>query len=72
MKPRIYCFGHGWAIDIPGEGNLNGMPVDVTHYMGRFDECIEHLDQVMPAMMMRSWREHCSIQRLGFQEIGSA
>lgn len=71
-KARISCFGHGWSIEVPGEGNLNGQSVDVVHYMGRFEECIEHLDSIAPALMTRAWRDSCTMNRLGFQEIGSA
>lgn len=72
MKPRIYSFGHGWAIEIPHETEMNGIPVDAIHWKGRFEECIEHLDSVMPELVMRSWREQCLIRRIGLQEIGRA
>jgi len=72
MKAKIYCFGNGWAIEVPGEGNLNGRPVDVVHYMGQFEDCIEHLDKVTRLLMNKAWRDSCTMNRLGFQEIGSA
>lgn len=71
-KVRITCFGHGWCLEVPDEGRLNGRPVDVVHYKGRFEECIEHLDSVMPELVMRSWREQCLLQRIGLMEIGRA
>lgn len=37
MKARIYCFGHGWALDIPG----------TTLYFTAFSAAVKKMDEII-------------------------
>jgi len=62
MKPRISCFGHGWALETPR----------VTYYVGSFQECIGLLDSVRVSMIAQALHDSCVMNRLGLQETGRA
>jgi hypothetical protein len=45
MKAKVYCFGHGWAIELPGK----------THYVGAWHEVWPLFDEVNAHIQITAW-----------------
>mgnify|MGYP000907632941 CR=1 FL=1 len=45
MKAKVYCFGHGWACELPGK----------IWYVGRFEDTWQLFDEWLGQMQI----QHC-------------